>query len=145
MYGKGKLFITALLGIVLLVGVAGADEFWEPAGFFAPSASPSPGTQTVTPITEFAFFMPGQSTVAPASQVPAEIPVVWGATTGGFIAPVFTGTFASTFIGPDPLSHPEVYEPIATGGLWATSSTGEVSSSWDKWLSKPASPRSCSG
>ena len=143
MVGDCKLFIAALLGIVLLVGVAGAEELWEPGIFFSPSVPGSPDTQTSIPVLEFTFFTPGPVPVASASQVSSASPEAWSGTPGGFIAPVFSGTFASPFVGPDPLSHPDVYKPVTVKGSWTTGSSGGVSDTWDHWFSTP--PKSCTG
>ncbi len=138
MYRKSKLFITALLGIALLAGVAGAEELWEPGDFFAP---PVPVSGEI-PILGFAFFVPGQVPAATAGQVPAVTPSSWSGTPEGFVAPVFTGAFASPFIGPNPLSNPEAYEPIATGGSQASTSAADATDSWSDWFSRPT-PSSC--
>jgi hypothetical protein len=138
LYRKSKLFITALLGIALLAGVAGAEELWETGDFFALSVPVSTGI----PILEFTFFVPGQVPAATAGQVPAVTPSSWSGIPEGFIAPVFTGAFASPFIGPDPITHPEAYEPIATGGSQASISAADVTDSWSDWFSKPT-PSSC--
>ena len=138
MYKKSKLFIAALLGIALLVGVAGAEELWEPGDFFAPSVPVSTGI----PIFEFTFFVPGQVPAATAGQVPAVTPSSWSGTPEGFIAPVFTGAFASPFIGPDPLTHPEAYEPINEGSPTSTP-TANIVDSWDYWFPKPKASGSC--
>ena len=141
--GDCKLFIAALLGIVLLVGVAGAEELWEPGIFFSPSVPGSLNAQTNIPVLEFTFFTPGPVPGASANQVLPALSEVWSGTQGEFISPVFLGSFTSPFIGPDPLSHPDDYKPITVKGSWTTGSSGGVSDTWDHWFSAP--PKSCTG
>lgn len=139
MYRKSKLLIIALLGIALLVGAAGAEELWRPGDFFTPSSSVSTGI----PILEFTFLVPGQVPAMTNGQVPAATPSSLSGTPEGFISPVFTGAFASSaFIGPDPLTHPEAYEPVISGSQ-TDSSTAPIINDWDYWFAKPKTPGSC--
>ena len=133
---NSKLLITALIGIALLVGAAGAEELWVPGDFFTPSSPVSTGI----PILEFTFLVPGQVPAMTTGQVPAATPASLSGTPEGFLSPVFTGAFASSaFVGPDPLTHPEAYEPVNSGSQ-TDSPTANIVDDWDYWFAKPKTP-----